>query len=105
MVLKNRPARRSAAKAKVKRAASGQSAATQRSAELELRMMIDKFAPDQLVGSQTGVFIGVSSNDYGQVMLKRPGSNNLDGYGATGTALNAVAGRWSYTLGLNGPGM
>lgn len=61
-------------------------------------------APDQLGGSQTGVFIGITTNDYGQ--LSRQGDpTQLDVYVATGGALNAAPGRLAYTLGLQGPCM
>jgi acyl transferase domain-containing protein len=61
-------------------------------------------APDRLAGSQTGVFIGITTNDYAQ-LATRGGTAGLDVYTATGGALNAAAGRLSYTLGLNGPAM
>jgi acyl transferase domain-containing protein len=58
-------------------------------------------APAKLSGSQTGVFIGVSTSDYGEAV--RQGNKFLDVYAATGTAHNAVPGRLSYVLGLQGP--
>jgi acyl transferase domain-containing protein len=61
-------------------------------------------APDQLRGSRTGVFVGITSSDY----FRRALANNptgLDIYAATGNALNTAAGRLSYILGLNGPAM
>jgi malonyl CoA-acyl carrier protein transacylase len=61
-------------------------------------------APDKLAGSQTGVFIGVTTNDYAQ-LVKQAHPTDMDIYSATGTALNAVAGRLAYTLGLHGPCM
>ncbi|MBL8163403.1 MAG: polyketide synthase, partial [Anaerolineae bacterium] len=61
-------------------------------------------APDQLNGSSGGVFIGISTNDYAQ-LLRQGGASQLDVYSATGSALNAAPGRLSYTLGLNGPCM
>ncbi len=60
-------------------------------------------APDRLVGSPTGVFLGITANDYGQV-LKNAGEMN-DIYVATGNTLNAAAGRLAFTLGLQGPCM
>ena len=59
-------------------------------------------APDQLVGSQTGVFLGITTNDYG-FLLRQGGSAQMDAYAATGGALNAAAGRLAFTLGLQGP--
>src|ERR1700740_3363728 len=61
-------------------------------------------APDQLRGSRTGVFVGITASDYLHLAL----SNNptgLDIYTATGNALNTAAGRLSYILGFNGPAM
>jgi acyl transferase domain-containing protein len=61
-------------------------------------------APDKLVGSQTGVFVGMTTNDYAQrAMFEDPSA--IDIYTATGNALNAAAGRLSYTLGLQGPSL
>lgn len=57
--------------------------------------------PDQLVGSKTGVFVGVTALDYQRVVLSHP--EHLDAYGATGTMLSTAAGRVSYVLGLQGP--
>ncbi len=61
-------------------------------------------APDRLNGTQTGVFLGITTTDYAQ-LAKAGGPDQLDVYTATGTALNAAAGRIAYTLGLNGPAM
>ncbi len=59
-------------------------------------------APDKLHGSQTGIFIGITTNDYGQLaLLANP--SQLDAYVATGGALNVAPGRVAYTLGLQGP--
>ncbi len=61
-------------------------------------------APNKLVGSSTGVFVGMSANDYAQrTMFDVPSA--IDVYTATGNALNAAAGRLSYILGLQGPSM
>lgn len=59
-------------------------------------------APDQLSGSLTGVFIGVTTNDYAQ-LVKQSSGLDMDIYSATGTALNVTAGRLAYLLGLQGP--
>jgi len=60
--------------------------------------------PDTLAGTRSGVFVGITFNDYGH-MIKRRGSELLDSYFATGNSLNVVAGRLSYFLGLQGPSM
>lgn len=57
-------------------------------------------APDGLVGSLTGVFVGITTSDYGQLTRS---SGETDVYSATGSALNAAAGRIAFTLGLQGP--
>jgi acyl transferase domain-containing protein/SAM-dependent methyltransferase/acyl carrier protein len=59
-------------------------------------------APDRLVRSSTGVFIGITTSDYGQLM-RTGGPASADVYSATGSALNAAAGRLSFTFGLHGP--
>lgn len=61
-------------------------------------------APNKLVGSSTGVFVGMSANDYAQRAMFDV-SSAIDVYTATGNALNAAAGRLSYILGLQGPSM
>ena len=58
---------------------------------------------NKMVGSNTGVYMGVSSADY-QVNHFRSGDYNLVGpYAYTGSAYSAVAGRISYMMGLEGP--
>src|SRR5215475_3105096 len=61
-------------------------------------------APGDLAGSQTGVFIGTTTNDYGQ-LLRLSGPEGIDAYHFTGNHHNFAAGRLSYTLGLHGPAM
>ena len=62
------------------------------------------YAPDRLVGSLTGVFIGITATDYSQI-VRDADSTRLDVYFATGNAHNAAAGRIAYLLGLRGPAM
>jgi acyl transferase domain-containing protein/acyl carrier protein len=59
-------------------------------------------APDRLAGSDTGVFIGMSTWEYADLVRTVLG-RQLDFFAATGTAHNTAAGRISYTLGLRGP--
>jgi acyl transferase domain-containing protein/acyl carrier protein len=60
--------------------------------------------PDTLDGSLTGVFVGITSMDYAsRIDVADPARSDI--YLATGTALNAAAGRVSFTLGLQGPCM
>jgi acyl transferase domain-containing protein/SAM-dependent methyltransferase/acyl carrier protein len=61
--------------------------------------------PGGLAGSATGVFIGATSSDYGRLLLRDGDLSRLDGYYTTGNALNAIAGRLSYFLGLRGPSL
>jgi acyl transferase domain-containing protein len=57
--------------------------------------------PHRLAGSQTGVFIGISSDDYRD--LHSGGAAEIDAYTGTGAAYSIAAGRLSYLLGLHGP--
>jgi acyl transferase domain-containing protein/acyl carrier protein len=59
-------------------------------------------APRGLSGSQTGVFIGIGTNDYGRLFH---GAESFDAYLPTGNAGSMAAGRLSYLLGLQGPSM
>lgn len=58
-------------------------------------------APDSLTGSDTGVFVGISSQDYFQHTLVN--RTDIDAYSGTGVGLNVASGRISYVLGLQGP--
>ncbi|ACK70306.1 Beta-ketoacyl synthase [Gloeothece citriformis PCC 7424] len=60
-------------------------------------------AVDQLAGSQTGVFIGISSSDYSQIRLK----SQLDpsAYAGTGNAHSIAANRLSYFYDFRGPSL
>ncbi|TSC24498.1 type I polyketide synthase [Corallococcus sp. Z5C101001] len=59
-------------------------------------------APDQLAGSLTGVYVGLSTGDYAQLLDTRP-PESFDAYAFSGTAHSMAAGRLSYHLGLQGP--
>ena len=60
---------------------------------------------DRLAGSLTGVFVGITTVEYGQLQLAAEGLGALDAYHITGNALNAAAGRLAYVFGLHGPCM
>jgi len=60
-------------------------------------------SPQKLLGSRTGVFIGICSNDYLRFHLAD--LSHVDAYISTGNAHSVAAGRLSYTLGLQGPSM
>jgi acyl transferase domain-containing protein/NADPH:quinone reductase-like Zn-dependent oxidoreductase/NAD(P)-dependent dehydrogenase (short-subunit alcohol dehydrogenase family)/acyl carrier protein len=59
--------------------------------------------PRSLVGSLTGVYLGISGNEYIQMAGMDP--NSADAYSVLGTIHSAVSGRLSYWLGLEGPNM
>jgi acyl transferase domain-containing protein/NADPH:quinone reductase-like Zn-dependent oxidoreductase/acyl carrier protein len=58
-----------------------------------------------LTGSRGGVFVGVSVNDYTQVMARSGNVTNIDAYMGVGNALSMVAGRLAHFLGLRGPAL
>ncbi len=58
-------------------------------------------AADAIEGSATGVFLGISSNDYGRLHFSNPAGYGL--YASTGNALSIAANRISYALDLRGP--
>ena len=57
--------------------------------------------PSALAGTRTGVFVGVGSNDYIDVLRSHPIA--LDGYTASGNAHSVLANRVSFLLDLRGP--
>lgn len=61
-------------------------------------------SPASLVGSRTGVYVGICNSDYLQLLLGR-GPNAIDAYQASGNALSVASGRLSYFMGLQGPCM
>ncbi len=60
-------------------------------------------AVDQLAGSNTGVFVGISGSDYHQRLRNSYGEINA--YMATGNAFSIAANRLSYLFDLRGPSM
>lgn len=60
--------------------------------------------PERLMGSKTGVFVGIWSLDYQQRVIALE-QEKLDAYCFTGNVLSTAAGRLAYTLGLQGPCM
>jgi acyl transferase domain-containing protein/acyl-CoA synthetase (AMP-forming)/AMP-acid ligase II/acyl carrier protein len=60
-------------------------------------------APDRMAGTRTGVFIGISSQDYSWLMLGRP--HTADPYFGTSNAFSIAANRLSYHFDLRGPSM
>ncbi len=57
--------------------------------------------PTSLAGSRTGVYAGVFTSDYKDLVLGEGGRASL--YMASGTTASAAIGRIAYTLGLEGP--
>ncbi len=63
--------------------------------------------PDRLKGSRTGVYAGISNNDYRALIL---GGEEVPGpaaslYAVSGTSFNTAIGRVAFVLGLEGPAM
>jgi len=57
--------------------------------------------PSDLAGAQTGVFVGGSALDYGNLRLHDPAA--ADAYFATGNTLAVLSNRISYVFDLHGP--
>jgi malonyl CoA-acyl carrier protein transacylase len=62
-----------------------------------------KLPPVQLLGSKTGVFVGVMNQDY--FLLSTSTSQALDMYTGTGNSVSFAAGRLSYIFGFEGPSL
>jgi len=62
------------------------------------------YTPTMWRNSKTGVFVGVSTHDYGD-LLAGSGVDNMNAYFGTGNAPSAAVGRLSYVFGLLGPNM
>jgi acyl transferase domain-containing protein len=56
---------------------------------------------ERLVGTDTGVFVGISNNDYGRRQLSD--FCRIDAYAGTGNALSIAANRISYVFDFRGP--
>jgi acyl-CoA synthetase (AMP-forming)/AMP-acid ligase II/3-oxoacyl-(acyl-carrier-protein) synthase/acyl carrier protein len=59
--------------------------------------------PESIKGSSTGMYLGISSFDFAQIMLDD--KKYADAYLLTGSSHGTAAGRISYLLGLNGPSL
>lgn len=60
---------------------------------------------EPLRGSQTGVFIGLSTHDYQRIQMEAGDPAHDDPYSGTGTAGSIASGRLSYCLGFQGPSL
>ncbi len=61
--------------------------------------------PSELKGSNTGVFIGISSHDYESRLIKILDEEQINKYIALGNSPSAATGRLSHFYGLQGPNM
>src|SRR5262245_46187182 len=59
-------------------------------------------APARIDGRPIGVFVGISTSDYEQILADR-GPEMADAFMATGNAHSTAVGRLSFALGLQGP--
>lgn len=59
--------------------------------------------PENLGGSQTGVFLGIVGSDYGRLVFSD--RHFIDAYGGTGVTPSIAANRLSYLLNLHGPSL
>ena len=60
-------------------------------------------AADRLIGSQTGVFVGICNRDYADAYFATIDPESIDAYSGTGNIFSVVAGRVAHTLGFTGP--
>ena len=60
-------------------------------------------APAELAGTNTGVFVGISTHDYRLLLARDP--EGLSPHAGTGNALSIAANRLSYSLDLKGPSL
>ena len=59
--------------------------------------------PSKLAGSRTGVFIGISTHDYGDLQTNPAHRGSIDMHTNSGTATSIAANRLSYVYDLRGP--
>ncbi|OBJ89050.1 polyketide synthase [Mycobacterium gordonae] len=60
------------------------------------------YSPASLRGSRSGIFVGVAANEYSH-LLTAESVDSIEAHFITGNALNAIAGRVAFALGLEGP--
>ncbi|MET7637298.1 amino acid adenylation domain-containing protein [Streptomyces sp. NPDC005438] len=61
--------------------------------------------PGSLRGSRTGVYVGVTNDDYPQALMRHVAAEELEAYALTGAASTFAAGRIAYWLGTHGPSL
>ncbi len=57
--------------------------------------------PQSMAGTQTGIWIGISNNDWARMLVEDP--RKIDGYTGVGGAGGVAAGRIAHFLGTHGP--
>ena len=62
-------------------------------------------SPQSLVGSRTGVYVAIGTNDYANLQARAGNLQGADAYSGSGNGFCFAAGRISYALGLQGPNM
>ncbi|WNG36476.1 acyltransferase domain-containing protein [Archangium violaceum] len=60
---------------------------------------------EKLLGTRTGVYVGIGVNDYAQLQMDPGALERIDAYSGTGNGFCFAAGRLSYLLGLQGPSL
>ncbi len=60
-------------------------------------------APSSIAGTRAGIFVGISTLDYANMIGEHVGLRNGDAYSASGSAHSIASGRLSYFLGVHGP--
>lgn len=60
--------------------------------------------PEKLSGTDTGVFMGICSNDYAWRLVKQK-TEDIDVYLGSGNAYSPISGRVSYLLDIHGPSL
>ncbi|MFE7115633.1 type I polyketide synthase [Streptomyces sp. NPDC057654] len=59
--------------------------------------------PERLADTRTGVFVGMNSHDYAELIANAP--ENVDAFFGTGNSFCSTAGRLSFFLGVHGPSL
>jgi acyl transferase domain-containing protein len=59
-------------------------------------------APDRLIGSRTGIYVGIGSTDYAHGIIAQGDLNLIDGHYGSGNAICFAAGRLANILGTRG---
>jgi myxalamid-type polyketide synthase MxaB len=74
--------------------------------ELSVEAAENAFVPlESLKGTKTGVYVGISSNDYSGAHYFSGQLDKLGTYSMLGSMMNTASGRVSYYLGLEGPSL